>query len=70
MFTQNLHFLTNTLYFCSNRPGGSGGLDLWQASINPVVDLNADRIIDSADMCIIVDQRQTLNQVLKVEKGK
>jgi Tol biopolymer transport system component len=44
-----------TLYFASNRPGGYGGYDLWQASINPVVDLNADGIVDSADMCVIVD---------------
>ena len=29
--------------------------DLWQASIKPIVDLNADGIVDSADMCIIVD---------------
>jgi len=44
------------LYFCSNRPGGMGEvLDLWQVSIDPVVDLNADGIVDSADMCIIVD---------------
>jgi Tol biopolymer transport system component len=24
------------LYFCSNRPGGSGGADLWQVSITPM----------------------------------
>jgi len=44
-----------TLYFLSNRPGGSGDMDLWQASIEPVVDLNADGIVDAEDMCIIVD---------------
>ncbi|MBL7189169.1 MAG: PD40 domain-containing protein [Phycisphaerae bacterium] len=48
-----------TLYFSdyqsSARPGGYGGADLWQVSIEPVVDLNGDGIVDSADMCIIVD---------------
>ena len=44
-----------TLYFCSNRLGGSGSHDLWQVSIEPVVDFNGDAIVDSADMCIMVD---------------
>jgi hypothetical protein len=43
------------LYFQSPRPGGSGAADIWQASIEPVVDLNSDGIVDSSDMCIIVD---------------
>jgi len=43
------------LYFFSTRPGGLGIFDLWQVPINPVVDLNADGIVDSADMCIMVD---------------
>ncbi len=29
--------------------------ELWQAPIIPIVDLNGDGIVDSADMCIIVD---------------
>ncbi len=45
----------STLYFTSNRPGGFGNYDLWQVTIEPVVDLNDDGIVDSADMCIIVD---------------
>ena len=44
-----------TLYFGSNRPGGMGGYDLWQVSIEPTVDLNGDGIVDAADICIIVD---------------
>ncbi len=44
-----------TLYFMSGRTGGSGAWDLWQVPIIPIVDLNRDGIIDSADMCIIVD---------------
>jgi len=43
------------LYFNSNRPGGSGAPDLYQASISPIVDFNSDGIVDSADMCIMVD---------------
>jgi hypothetical protein len=43
------------LLFDSYRPGGRGGTDIWQAPIMPIVDLNGDGIVDSADMCIIVD---------------
>jgi beta-lactamase regulating signal transducer with metallopeptidase domain len=45
----------STLFFWSTRPGGSGGEDLWQVSILPVVDFNADGIVDSADVCLMVD---------------
>jgi len=44
-----------TLYFLSGRAGGSGAWDLWQAPIIPIVDLNGDGIVDSADMRIMVD---------------
>ncbi len=46
-----------TLYFCSERPGGFGGHwgDIYQAPVIPIVDLNGDGIVDSADMCIVVD---------------
>jgi Tol biopolymer transport system component len=45
----------STLYFTSNRPGGVGGEDIWQAPILPVVDFNGDGIVDAADMSIMVD---------------
>jgi hypothetical protein len=46
----------STLYFHSEaRPGGFGGWDLWQVSLNSIVDLNADGIVDAADMVIMVD---------------
>jgi hypothetical protein len=45
----------SVLYYSADRPGGSGSQDMWQVSINPVVDLNGDGIVDAADMCIIVD---------------
>ena len=44
-----------TLYFSSNRPGGAGGVDLWQIPMTPIVDFNGDGIVDAADMCIMVD---------------
>jgi hypothetical protein len=43
------------LYFCSNRPGGYGGWDIWQASIEPVVDFNADGVLDLADLVMMID---------------
>jgi peptidoglycan-associated lipoprotein len=43
-----------SLLFCSTR-AGYGGFDIWQTSIDPVVDLNGDGIVDCADMCIMVD---------------
>jgi len=45
----------STLYFASSRPGGVGDKDIWQAPILPIVDFNGDGIVDSADMCIMVD---------------
>ena len=46
----------STLYFVSeDRPGGFGSCDIWQVAILPVVDFNADGIVDSADVCMMVD---------------
>jgi len=42
-------------YYNDIRPGGHGGADLYKVSINPIVDFNGDGIVDSADMCIMVD---------------
>jgi len=46
----------SVLYVQSLRDGGLGDFDIWQIPIDPVVDLNADGIVDSADMVILVDQ--------------
>ncbi len=48
-----------TLLFSSDRDGGHGGLDIWQASIDPVVDLNDDGIVDAQDMSILIDHWHT-----------
>jgi hypothetical protein len=43
------------LLFTSDRPEGYGSWDVWQIPIIPILDFNADGIVDSADMCIIID---------------
>ena len=43
------------LLFDSDRSGGHGDYDIWQATIDPVVDLNGDGIVDVGDVCIMVD---------------
>ncbi len=55
-----------TLYFESSRPGGFGGYDIWQAPIIPIVDFNGDGIVDSADMCIMVDNWGTDNPLCDI----
>jgi hypothetical protein len=56
----------STLFFMSNRFGGLGGDDIYQAPIIPIVDLNSDGIVDSADMCIMVDHWGTENQLCDI----
>jgi len=57
---------SSVLYFCSDRSGGFGSLDLWEVEILPVVDLNGDGIVDSADMCIIIDHWGTDEQLCDI----
>jgi hypothetical protein len=45
----------STLYFMSNRPGGYGSYDLWQAPIIPIVDFNGDEFVDTEDLLIMID---------------
>jgi len=45
----------STLYFGSDRPDGFGGLDLWQAPIIPVVDFNADGMVDIQDLLRLIE---------------
>jgi hypothetical protein len=43
------------LYFSSDRSGGFGTFDMWQVSIEPVVDFNGDEAVDQEDMRIMVE---------------
>ena len=45
----------STLYFSSNRHGNHKDFDIYQVPIIPIVDFNGDGIVDSADMCLMVD---------------
>ena len=54
-----------TLYF-GHFDDAAGPWDLWQVSIDPVVDLNGDGIVDAADMCIVVDHWGTDEQLCDV----
>ena len=53
----------HTLYWCTEH---DGTFDNWQAPILPVVDLNGDGIVDSDDMCIMVDNWGTDNRLCDV----
>jgi hypothetical protein len=46
----------NTFIFASDRPGGSGGVDLWQVPlIIQVADLNGDGIVNMLDFAIFAE---------------
>jgi Tol biopolymer transport system component len=50
------------LYFSdwpTQRPGGNGAEDIWQASIEPIVDFNGDENIDTNDLLILMDNWKT-----------
>jgi hypothetical protein len=55
-----------TLYFCTTRPGGYGGYDLWQAPIIPTVDFNSDGIIDLVDMVMLIDNWDTSDTLFDI----
>jgi hypothetical protein len=59
----------SALLFMSARIGGYGTTDLrdlWQVSIDPIVDLNSDGIVDADDMCIVVDNWGTDNSLCDI----
>jgi len=58
-FAPSISFDGSTLYFCSDRPGGSGDYDLWQAPIIPICDFNGDGFIDTEDLLIMIDNWST-----------
>jgi len=45
----------STLFFRYSQSGRHSGGDIWQAPIIPIVDFNADGVVDVADMSIMID---------------
>ena len=46
----------STIYFdATNQWGGYGGNDFWQVEFTPIVDFNADEIIDIADLVALIE---------------
>ena len=45
----------STFYFRSNRPGGFGDHDLYQAPVIPIVDFNGNGIVDIKDLEKLID---------------
>jgi len=56
----------SVLFFASDRSGGYNVFDIWQVSIEPVVDFNGDGIVDCADMCEMVDHWGTDEQLYDI----
>jgi hypothetical protein len=56
----------STLFFRYSQSGRYSGGDIWQASITPMIDLNADGIVDAADMCILVNNWGTDNSLCDI----
>ena len=54
------------LYFSRNHQSGTSAFDLCKASIIPIVDLNADGIVDSSDIWIMIDNWGTDNQLCDI----
>jgi len=55
-----------SLLFCSNRDDGLGSHDIWQASIDPVVDFNGDGNIDTDDLLIMIDNWNSDNSLCDI----
>ena len=51
----------STIYFNSDRPGGFGSQDLWQAPILPVVDFDDDGSVGLNDLTLMVESWGTDN---------
>jgi hypothetical protein len=48
------------------RPGGLGRSDLWQASVLPIVDFNADGAVDLVDLVMLIDNWGTNNTLYDI----
>jgi Tol biopolymer transport system component len=54
-FGPNVSADGRTFYFTSNRPGGYGSFDIWQAPIIPTVDFNGDGKVDIQDLLRLIE---------------
>ena len=45
----------STLYFSSMRPGGPGNINIWQASVIPIVDFTGDYKVDIDDLLLLIE---------------
>jgi len=43
-----------TFYFSSERSGGFGSFDIWQVSINPIIDFNGNGIVNIKDLLRLI----------------
>ncbi len=51
----SLSYDGSTLYFASNNSGGYGKNDIWQVSIDPVVDFTGDLRVDIEDLILLIE---------------
>jgi len=65
-YASNISADGRTLYFTSNRPGGYGDYDLWQAPILPIVDFNGDEIVDINDIVIFIEHWGTSDSLCDI----
>jgi Tol biopolymer transport system component len=56
----------STLFFRRSLSGLNSGGDIWQAPIIPIIDFNADGIVDATDMCIMIDNWGTDNSLCDI----
>ena len=54
------------LYFVSDRCGGSGGWDIWQAPILPIVDFDGDLNVGLNDLTLLIESWDTDNSLCDV----
>jgi hypothetical protein len=55
-----------TLYFASDRPGGYGKDDLYEAPIIPTVDFNGDGKVDLTDLVMLIQNWGTSNALFDI----